>query len=83
VNGPLECSYAVRLYYRFLLSLRDVEDLLTQRGVVVSCETIRRWCEKFGPGCAAKLKRHQGRLGDIWHLVEVFVAIGGDACESP
>ena len=74
---PEIISYAVWLYYRFSLSFRDVEDLLAQRGVVVSYETIRQWCGKFGPGYAAKLKRRQGRLGDIWHLDEVFVAIGG------
>jgi len=73
---PEIISYAVWLYYRFSLSFRDVEDLLAQRGVVVSYETIRQWCGKFGPGYAAKLKRRQGRLGDIWHLDEVFVAIG-------
>ncbi len=70
-------SYAVWLYHRFFLSFRDVEDLLAQRGVVVSHEAIRQWCAKFGPGYAAKLKQRQGRLGDIWHLDEVFVTIGG------
>jgi putative transposase len=68
-------SHAVWLYYRFTLSLRDVEDLLAQRGIVVSYETIRQWCEKFGPGYAARLKRRQGRLSDTWHLDEVFVTI--------
>ncbi len=70
-------SHAVWLYHRFTLSLRDVEDLLAQRGIVVSYETIRQWCEKFGPGYAARLKRRQGRLGDTWHLDEVFVTIRG------
>ena len=74
---PEIITHAVWLYYRFTLSLRDVEDLLAQRGIVVSYETIRQWCEKFGPGYAARLKRRQGRLGDTWHLDEVFVTIRG------
>ncbi len=74
---PEIISHAVWLYDRFTLSLRDVEDLLAQRGIIVSYETIRQWCEKFGPGYAARLKRRQGRLGDTWHLDEVFVTIRG------
>ena len=74
---PEIISHAVWLYFRFTLSLRDVEDLLAQRAIIVSYETIRQWCEKFGPEYAAKLKRRQGRLGDTWHLDEVFVTIGG------
>ena len=76
---PVEIiSHAVWLYYRFTLSLRDVEDLLAQRGIVVSYETIRQWCEKFGPDYAARLKRRQSRLGDTWYLDEVFVTIRGE-----
>ncbi len=74
---PEIISHAVWLYYRFALSFRDVEDLLAQRGIAVTYETIRRWCEKFGPDYAAKLKRGRGRLGDKWYLDEVFVTIGG------
>jgi len=74
---PEIISHAVWLYHRFSLSFRDVEDLLAQRGIEVSYETIRQWCAKFGPGYAAELKRRRGRLGDIWHLDEVFVTIGG------
>jgi putative transposase len=74
---PAIISHAVWLYHRFSLSFRDAEDLLAQRGIVVSYETIRQWCEKFGPGYAARLKRRQGRLGDTWHLDEVFVTIRG------
>ena len=74
---PEIIGYAVWVYHRFSLSFRDVEDLLAQRGVVVSYEAIRQWCAKFGPGYAAKLKHHRGRLGDIWHLDEVFVSMGG------
>src|SRR3954463_11957310 len=61
-------SYAVWVYHRFGVSFRDVEDLLAERGITVSYEPIRLWCQKFGPGYARNLKRHQGRLGDSWHL---------------
>jgi putative transposase len=57
-------SYAVWLYHRFCLSFRDVEDLLAERGIIVSYETIRQWCQKFGAEYARTLKRRQGRLGD-------------------
>ena len=70
-------SHAVWLYYRFCLSFRDVEDLLAERGVIVSYETIRQWSRKFGAQYARKLKRRQGRLGDTWHLDELFVTIQG------
>ena len=62
---PEIISYAVWVYHRFCLSFRDVEDLLAERGIIVSYETIRRWCQKFGPDYARKLKRRQGRLGEI------------------
>ena len=65
---PEIISHTVRLYYRFGNSFRDVEGLLAKRGVVVSYETIRRWCGKFGPEYTRKLKRRQGRLGDTWFL---------------
>ena len=58
-------------------SFRDVEDLLAERGIIVSYETIRQWCEKFGPEYARRLKRRQGRLGDTWFLDEVFITING------
>jgi len=74
---PEIISYAVWVYHRFCLSFRDVEDLLAQRGIIVSYETVRIWCQKFGPDYARKLKRRQGRLGDIWHLDEVFIRING------
>jgi len=70
-------SHAIWLYHRFGLSCRDAEDLLTERGVEVSYESIRQWCLKFGPEFARRLKRKQGRLGDHWHLDEVFVTIQG------
>ena len=70
-------SHAVWLYHRYCLSFRDVEDLLAERGIIVSYETIRQWCEKFGPDYARRLKRRQGCLGDTWFLDEVFVTING------
>jgi putative transposase len=51
---------------------------LAKRGIIVSYETIRQWCRKFGPEYARKLKRRQGQLGDLWHLDEVFVKIRGE-----
>ncbi len=74
---PEIISYAVWLYHRFCLSFRDVEELLAERGVTVSYEAVRQWCLKFGPSFAKKLRYRQGRLGDIWHLDEVFVSIQG------
>ena len=59
------------------MSFRDVEDLLAQRGIRVSYESIRLWCIQFGPEYARRLKRRQGRLGDTWHLDEVFTKIQG------
>ena len=71
-------SHAVWLYHRYGLSFRDVEDLLAERGIIVSYETIRQWCGKFGLDYARRLKRRQGRLGDTWFLDEVFVTINGE-----
>jgi putative transposase len=70
-------SHAVWLYHCFCLSFRDVEDLLAERGVIISYETIRQWSRKFGADYARKLKRREGRPGDIWHLDELFVTIQG------
>ncbi len=74
---PPIISHAVWLYHRFCLSFRDVEDLLAKRGILVSHETIRQWCRKFGPLYARRLTRRRGRLGDTWHLDELFVTIRG------
>ena len=70
-------SHTVWLYHVFSLSLRDVELLLAERGVVVSYETVRRWCEKFGESSAKRLRRRRPRPGDKWHLDEVFIRIQG------
>ena len=61
---PEIIGYAVWVYHRFCLSFRDVEDLLAERGSIVSYEAIRQWCWKFGPDYARRLKKKQGRLGD-------------------
>ncbi|MCX4783609.1 IS6 family transposase [Streptomyces sp. NBC_01264] len=76
---PVEIiSEAVWLYHRFPLSYREVEELLLARGIIVSHETIRMWCEKFGPQYAAALRRRRRpQAGDKWHLDEVFVKING------
>ena len=70
-------SHAVWLYHRFGRSFRDTEDLLAQRGVTVTHETIRRWCQTFGPQYARALRRRRGRMGDTWYLDELFVTIQG------
>ncbi len=71
-------SHAVWLYHRVCLSFREVEELLAERGITVTYETVRQWCRKFGPNYARKLKKRQGRLGDTWHIDEVFVTIQGE-----
>src|SRR5665811_1338297 len=68
---------AVRLYYRFTLSFRDVEDLLAERGIIVSYETIRRWVNHFGPRVAADLRRRRPKPHATWHLDEVYLRING------
>ena len=70
-------SHAVWLYFRFPLSFREVEELMLERGVTVSYETVRLWCGKFGQQYAGALRRRQPRPGDKWHLDEVFVRIRG------
>jgi putative transposase len=70
-------THAVWLYHVFSLSLRDVELLLAERGIVVSYETVRRWCKKFGESFAKRLRRRRPRPGDKWYLDEVFIRIQG------
>jgi putative transposase len=74
---PQIIAHVVWLYARFNLSLREVEDLMLERGADVSYETIRRWTVKFGPLIAHVLRRRQPRPGDVWHLDEVVVKIAG------
>jgi len=67
----------VWLYFRFPLSLRLVEEMLLERGIVVSYETIRRWGLKFGPDYTRRLRRRRPGPNDIWHLDEVVISIAG------
>ena len=68
---------AVWMYLRFTLSYRDVEDLLAERGIQVSYETIRRWVHVFGPGIARRLRARRPKPHGRWHLDEMFVRIDG------
>ena len=70
-------AHAVWLYFRFPLSLRLVEELLVERGITVSHETIRCWAKKFGPQYAQLLKRKPPSQSDVWHLDEVVISIAG------
>jgi len=70
-------SQAVWLYYRFSLSFRDIEELLAARGAIVSNETIRQWCLKFGQKFANTLRRSHPKRGDKWHLDEVYLTMNG------
>ena len=70
---PEIIAHCVWLYHRFPLSFREVEELMLQRGVVVSDETIRQWCAKFGQVYANRLRRRRARPGDKWHLDEVVI----------
>jgi putative transposase len=70
-------AHCVWLYFRFPLSFREVEELMLERGVVVSYESIRRWCLKFGQAYATSLRRRRPRPGDKWHLDEVFIKVNG------
>ncbi|WP_421989835.1 IS6 family transposase [Qipengyuania sp.] len=69
--------HAVWLYFRFTLSLRDVEDLLAERGIDVTYETIRCWSDKFGPAIAANIRKRRRPADCVWHLDEMIVRIGG------
>ncbi|WP_055710915.1 IS6 family transposase [Streptomyces torulosus] len=71
-------SRCVWLYFRFPLSFREVEELMLERGAIVSYETIRRWCVKFGQRYANSPRRRRPRPGDKWHLDEVFIKINGE-----
>ncbi len=63
---PEIIAHAVWLYFRFALSYRDVEELLAERGVIVTYETVRQWCRKFGQAYANALRRRRPRPGDTW-----------------
>jgi putative transposase len=70
-------SHGVWLYFRFCLSYRDVEELMAERGVLLTYEAVRYWCRKFGQAYANQLRRRRPRPGDKWHLDEVFLTIHG------
>src|SRR5271169_4770466 len=74
---PEVIHQAIWLYLRFTLSFRDVEDLLAERGIVVSYETVRRWVNHFGPMIAAHLRKRRARPHSTWHLDEVYLKIDG------
>jgi transposase-like protein len=74
---PEVISHCVWLYHRFTLSLRDVQELMLERGTDVTYETIRQWSKTFGPTYAAGLRHRRPNPGDKWHLDEVFVKIQG------
>ena len=74
---PQIIQHAVWLYFRFALSFRDVEDLLAERGIDVSYETIRRWALKFGRLYARRIRRRRRAISSRWHLDEIFVRING------
>ena len=75
---PAVVQHAVWIYLRFTLSYRDVEDLLAERGLDVSCETVRRWVLKFGPAFAQRLRHRRPKPGGCWHLDEMVARIAGE-----
>ena len=74
---PEVIHQAIWLYLRFTLSFRDVEDLLAERGIAVSYETVRRWVNHFGPMIAADLRKRRPKPHATWHLDEVYLKIDG------
>lgn len=74
---PEIIQHAVWLYFRFNLSHRDIEDMLAERGIIVTRESVRLWCNKFGPQYAWKLRRKHRGFGDTFYIDEVFVKIQG------
>src|SRR6476659_3418001 len=75
---PEIIQHAVWLYLRFTLSYRDVEELLAERGLDISYETVRRWVLKFGPIIARRLRQRRPRPSNRWHLDEMVVRIAGE-----
>src|SRR2546423_15686873 len=74
---PEMISHAVWLSFRFSLSFRDVEELLAQCGLIVTSETVRQWCLKFGQTYANELRHRRPRCGDTWHMDAVYLKING------
>jgi transposase-like protein len=81
---PEIIRHATWLYLRFTLSYRDVEELVAERGIQASYETVRRWVLKFGPLFARNLRRLRPRASDTWHLDEMVIpsANSGDGCQG-
>src|SRR5437879_13746560 len=75
---PIVIQHAVWLYLQFTLSYRDVEELLAERGLDVSYETVRSWVLKFGPIIARRLRRSRPRPSNRWHLDEMVVRSAGN-----
>jgi putative transposase len=71
-------SHCVWLYFRFCLSYRDVEELMAERGIILTYEAVRYWCGKFGQAYAHQLRHRRPRPGDKWHLDEVFLTLNGE-----
>jgi len=65
------------LYFRFALSYRNIEEMMSKRGIQVSYETVREWCYKFGSLYAVQLRKKRTRIGSKWHLDEVFIKMNG------
>jgi len=74
---PSVIRHAIWMYLRFTLSYRDVEELLAERGLELSYETVRRWELKFGPAIAQRLRRQRSRPSGRWHLDELAIRIAG------
>jgi putative transposase len=70
-------GHCVWLYHRFPLSFREIEEMMLGRGIILSHETVRQWCAKFGQTYANALRRRRARPGDKWHVDEVFITISG------
>ena len=79
---PEIIQHAIWLYLRFTLSYRDVEELLAERGLDISYETVRRWVLKFGPAIARRLRQRRPRPSDRWHLDETWCATAVSECIS-
>jgi transposase-like protein len=79
---PDVIRHAVWLYLRFTLSYRDVEDLLAERGLIVSNESIRRWVLKFGPVIAKNLRTSRPKACPRWHLDEMVVSLSGRCIQA-
>src|SRR5690349_13926855 len=72
---PEIISNCIWLYFRFSLSFRDIEEIMAERGIIVTYETIRQWTLKFGQTYAKELKHRRAKTGDKWHLDEVYLKI--------